>query len=395
MLALRHDNAAERHHKAMKANLSNPKVAGYHKVARDAHEVTARAIRARLIKSPQAGELHTRASLLHDHASQLALGTSAKYLHQAEAGLHKALATTEEIQLVPSPVSLEEHRGNPIDYEKFKPATFDKKSKKWMIGNAPAPRHMPFLSPKFATDVKVSTDPRYRIHAVFRDLKGRMQVRRNPNFAAKQSEGKHERVSGLIADLPRIHKANEEIAYNPQHPHREAALATALSMHTGIRPGGYRDTGAEKKAYGATTLQARHIHSGKDGSAVLRFPSKSGQTSEHTVEKGKLASELLKRAKSKGPRENVFNTTNDEVQAHVSRLTSGKYHPKDLRTARGTMAAQDKIKGMPVPKTQKEFDKAQGEVAKHVSGVLQNTPKVALAHYIHDAVFHPWRKGIK
>jgi DNA topoisomerase IB len=57
----------------------------------------------------------------------------------------------------------------------------------------------------------------------------------------------------------------------------------------------------------------------------------------------------------------------------------------------GTREAGDWVKAMPAPKDAKEYQKSVRAVAKRVAARLGNTPTVALAAYIHPAVFVDWR----
>lgn len=65
----------------------------------------------------------------------------------------------------------------------------------------------------------------------------------------------------------------------------EPAKLAALIMSTGIRPGSESDTGAKVKAYGATTLEGRHVVTDSEGNTRLQFVGKKGVNIDYTRER--------------------------------------------------------------------------------------------------------------
>jgi DNA topoisomerase I len=104
---------------------------------------------------------------------------------------------------------------------------------------------------------------------------------------------------------------------------------------------------------------------------------------------------LLERAKKAGPQGKLFPEVNKytEVNNYVHSLDGGKFSAKDFRTRYGTRRALQIISGMPKPKTQAEFRKAQKAVATAVSEELVNTPSMSLKSYIRPDVWQEWQQS--
>jgi DNA topoisomerase-1 len=175
---------------------------------------------------------------------------------------------------------------------------------------------------------------------------------------------------------------------------KEAATVALLIASTGIRPGSETDTGAEKQAYGATTLQAQHVKVGADGSVSLQYTGKKGVDLNIPVKDPALSRMLVERKKAAGGEGDgkLFPATSSaSLRDYVHEKDGGSFKPKDFRTAHGTNIADALVKSMPAPKDEKEYKRQVLEVAKQVSSALGNTPAVALQSYIDPTVFAKWQ----
>jgi DNA topoisomerase-1 len=162
-------------------------------------------------------------------------------------------------------------------------------------------------------------------------------------------------------------------------------------MNTGLRPGGDVDTKAEKQAYGATTLQGKHV-TGTKGNVRLKFVGKKGVSLSIKVSDPEIADDLLSRAKKVGRRGRIFNTNEKALLTYTHSLDGGNFKTKDMRTMVGTSTAIDEMKKMKPPKTAEEYVKKVKAVAEVVADKLGNTPVVALQSYISPTVFAAWRQ---
>jgi DNA topoisomerase-1 len=161
-------------------------------------------------------------------------------------------------------------------------------------------------------------------------------------------------------------------------------------MTTGVRPGSEGDTGAEKKAFGATTLVGDHVV--VDGDSVrLKFVGKKGVNLDIEVADKATAKMLIERKREAGSDGQLFPINEKALLDHVHSFDGGGFKTKDFRTLLGTKTAADEVARAEAPNNQKEYKRAVMSVAKAVSARLGNTPVIALQSYINPAVFAVWR----
>lgn len=257
--------------------------------------------------------------------------------------------------------------------------------KEWRLANGkPLPAHLPKNIPPAWRSVQVATDPKAALLVKGVDAKGRTQSVYSPSHSAKQAALKFARVNELRSKVDAIKKEIKK----DMDDGVEEAFVLALIEHTGIRPGSETDTGAEKQAYGATTLQASHVVKTPIG-VRLQFVGKKGVDLDIPVMDPALAKMLLDR-KAKGGK--LFDTSDSKLRDYTHEKDGGSFKPKDFRTARGTSLAAQTVKQMPTPKDEASYKKAVREVAVKVSTQLGNTPAIALQSYIDPSVFAQWRK---
>ena len=256
-------------------------------------------------------------------------------------------------------------------------------------GGEELPEHVQRLKlPPAWTDVVYNPDPNGTILVKGRDAKGRPQYMYSEKFVAVQAATKFARVAEMDAKFKGIARQNEANRSDPTK--REQADCLKLIMETGIRPGSTQETLAKTKAYGATTLEGRHVV--VSGSKVtLKFTGKKGVALAIPVENKGTASMLRARAAKAGPNGKLFGTSDGALRAYTHTLDGGGFKTKDFRTHLGTSTAAELVRKAPVPKTVKEYKKAVRAVAVEVSRRLGNTPVVALESYINPSVFAGWR----
>jgi DNA topoisomerase-1 len=156
------------------------------------------------------------------------------------------------------------------------------------------------------TDVRIHPDQKHNLWVTGRDVKGRVQSLYSPDFSKQNSAKKFSRVTNLAKNLDKI-AAKKNKNWNARDKGtKEHAQLLGLMIATGIRPGSERDTGAEKQAYGATTLQGQHIITDKAGNVRLRFVGKKGKDLDLPVEDTAIAKMLQHRAVEAGPNGKIF-----------------------------------------------------------------------------------------
>jgi DNA topoisomerase-1 len=197
-------------------------------------------------------------------------------------------------------------------------------------------------------------------------------------------------VQQLAAEFSDITKQNEKNRRSRTPRIKDAADCMRLIMQTGIRPGSESDTGAEKKAYGASNMRAEHVVTEK-GKTYLRFTGKKGVDLNIEIEDEETAKMLKKRAKESTDGQLFPNINEKHLLDYTHTLDGGHFKTKDFRTHLGTHTAIKEMEKHPKPTNEKEYKKAVLAVAKTVSQKLGNTPTIALQAYINPAVFASWR----
>lgn len=241
------------------------------------------------------------------------------------------------------------------------------------------------------TDVRINKNPKADLLAVGKDSKGRTQYLYSAEHDEKSAAEKFARLKEFNKELPKIRERIQSDLKNPDLPpaDREAAAVLTLIDKTGFRVGSDDETGADVKAYGASTLLARQVKI-KGDRVEFTFIGKKGVPIAKIVKDKELAEILAPRVAAGG---RLFDTSDDKVRDYLH-SRDGAFKVKDFRTWNGTSKALETIKGMPVPKTQKEFDASRRAVGDKVALHLGNTRTVALASYIDPAVWSKWKSQL-
>jgi len=265
-----------------------------------------------------------------------------------------------------------------------------KNAKILMADGSEAPAHIkPSMVPPQWTDVKVSIDPKAEVLVTARDAKDRPKMVTSQSYDNRSAAIKFNRVSTMVEEHETITREIRAAQGNPAT--KEEADVARLMQVQGTRPGSNADTKAKVKAYGATTLEARHVVQSSDG-VRLQFVGKEGIAHDHLVRDKQLAEMLLERKNAAGsPEAPIFRTTADKVREFTASLDGGKFTPKDFRTSAATRLADEIVRSDPRPSTDlKEHRQRLNIVAGQVSRLLGNRPAQALESYIHPSVFELW-----
>ena len=239
--------------------------------------------------------------------------------------------------------------------------------------------------------MKFNHDPNGALLAVGKDSKGRVQSVYSAAFSETQAAAKFSRIEELREKFDAIVDENNAARKSKSAATRDAADCMDMIMKMGIRPGSDTDTGAKVKAYGATTLEGKHVVQ-EGGDVYLRFVGKKGVNLDLKVPDPDLGRMLVERAKSAAADGKVFSGLSDKsLLAYTHSLDGGKFKTKDFRTHLGTSLAYGMVSASQAPKNEAEYKKAVMEVAKVVSSRLGNTPVIALQSYISPTVFSSWR----
>ncbi len=236
--------------------------------------------------------------------------------------------------------------------------------------------------------------------ALTKDVKGRTQYVYSQKHWEEAGAAKWGRLRALLDDHPEMSSKMRAGLNHKDDKVRQAYEVLNIINETGMRVGSNRDTMADKKAFGASTLLAGHVSfaAGAGGLvAVFDFIGKKGVRNHFTVEDQEMVKRVKARVKQAGGKDKpIFPNVDDEKVRDVMDTVSpaGRhYKVKDLRTLKGTSMALRLISSAPpppVPHSEAELKKARMDVAKQVAGVLGNTPAVALSYYVMPHVFDVW-----
>ena len=260
---------------------------------------------------------------------------------------------------------------------------------KWQVqGGGKIPEHAAKLGiPPAWKDVSIAPSAEHELQAIGTDSKGRVQRIYSDAFTARMAAEKFSRNKELIEKQSTIFAQTRRDLKSEDKRTRENAACMSLIQQTGIRPGSETDTGAEKQAYGATTLEGRHVIADGKGNVRLQFIGKKGVSLDIAVdnETGKM---LLERKAAVGDNGKLFATDSASLRDYSHTLDGGNFKPKDFRTLKGTQTAMESIKENPSRcSTLKEYKNRVRDIAKLVSSKLGNTPAIALQSYINPFVF--------
>jgi DNA topoisomerase IB len=102
-------------------------------------------------------------------------------------------------------------------------------------------------------------------------------------------------IEELFQKFEEIQAQNDKNRKSKNPKIKDSADCLKLIMMTGVRPGSEEDTGAAVKAYGATTLEGKHVVKTKDG-VELQFVGKKGVSLKLKVDDPETATMLLLRS---------------------------------------------------------------------------------------------------
>lgn len=166
----------------------------------------------------------------------------------------------------------------------------------------------------------------------------------------------------------------------------DVAVASLLIRKMGLRPGGKGDTGGDATAFGATTLQARHV-TVSGNTTTFEFVGKKGVPIKIKVKDPEIAAAMTAKLKGKRGETPLFTSNASQVNKYLEVNSGENITSKQLRTALATRTAFALMQGRRVPKTSKEAKQLRKTVAEQVSQLLGNSPAMALSSYINPAVF--------
>lgn len=268
--------------------------------------------------------------------------------------------------------------------------------------------------------VWIAAEEDAHIQATGVDDAGRTQYLYHPQWRAERDAEKFEKSISFGQALPSLRRrvtqdlragadrargagAGTTTHQDAQVTHRMRALAAAVRLmdRGALRVGGKEYSG-QLEAFGATTLQRRHVD--VEGPQVhLTFRGKSGSEWDLTLRDEDLAAFFtgIPRTPRTAPavcypvrtgrRKEWRSVSAEAVNEYLTEIAGLEYTAKDFRTWQGTMAAARSLArshraGITSPEAVKVAVQASAEL-------LHNTPTVARESYIDPRVLDLFEKG--
>lgn len=237
------------------------------------------------------------------------------------------------------------------------------------------------------TDVKINPDPKADLQVIGVDRKGVTQYRYSKEHSKKSDAEKFARLKDFDRALPKLRKKISRDIGRSQ----EAQILYLIDK-TGFRVGSEKETFAEEKAYGASTLLGQHVIM-KGDRMSFKFTAKKGQKVRKTV-KDKILAKIIAKYKREDDTP-LFQADHNQVRNYLKGVIGDDFSTKDLRTWHGTNLALKEIEKHATPQSKRDYQKQRKAVAKVVSKWLGNTPDVALGAYIAPEVFSRWKAAVE
>jgi DNA topoisomerase-1 len=239
------------------------------------------------------------------------------------------------------------------------------------------------------TGVWLNPDPSHPLQATGFDVKSRKQYVYSSAHEEAAKSSKFERVRQLLIEQEDIRSQIEADLndYRVKGKDREAALASYLVFLTGIRPGSNAETLADKRAYGCTTLQLRHVKPCARG-VRLKFTGKKGVQQNVLVTNPYLVEHFLARkAATTSYTAPLFCCSASKLNGYIATLGSGSYTAKDFRTLRGTSLALEILGSRRrFPRKQADRKRLLNAALDRVAKQLGNTRAVSRSAYVDPEI---------
>ena len=233
----------------------------------------------------------------------------------------------------------------------------------------------------------------------WKDTKGKVQSGYTPKFHEINAKKKWDRINKFRSKKKEIvHTLNEKLIKEKHGSiDHQGHTILAIIAETGLRPGSIESV-RKHGHYGISTLNREHVAI-NDKMAVLNFIGKEGKKNVTVIQNPVIVKALRYYVYNAKEGNSLFNPSSLEGAKEV--LPKGM-KVKDLRTIKATESAERLLKEVDIPppltgdnkKDKRLLAKALLETSKKVATILNNTPSIAKASYIHPMVFEQWAKSV-
>lgn len=251
-------------------------------------------------------------------------------------------------------------------------------------------------------EVWISPYPNGHIQAVGTDDAGRRQYIYHTAWREKKDREKFDRALEFGERLPGARRViTQHLRSNGSG--KERAFAAALRIvDSGALRIGSAQYAAENGSFGVTTLRVEHVT--LSGPVItMRFPGKSGQQWDTTIEDQDLAAALRPMVRRENADTMLAYRAADEswhsidasqLNEFLRQVTGGGFTAKDFRTWQATVVASMELARMDLKATSRTArQKAVAATMRSVAEHLGNTPAIARSSYVDPRVVDRFMSG--
>ncbi|MFF1829055.1 DNA topoisomerase IB [Paenarthrobacter sp. NPDC058040] len=247
------------------------------------------------------------------------------------------------------------------------------------------------------TDVWISPYGNAHIQATGVDAAGRSQYIYHSRWRERKDTEKFQRAAELGSVFPSIRRAVTLHLKDGSSPKQQTLAAAVRLMDLGALRVGSESYMRQNGSYGLTTLRCRHARI-KDDAVALKFPGKSGQWWDTSINDPVLAAFLEPLARRPG-KERLLSFKDDGgwvpldgsmINEYLRSIAGEAYTSKDFRTWKGTAAA-----ALCLMKNDGTMTRPQALVKamKEAAQMLGNTPAVARTSYVDPRIVDAYLEG--
>lgn len=250
------------------------------------------------------------------------------------------------------------------------------------------------------TEVTICRFPNGHIQARGRDGAGRLQYIYHPDWEAKRSGHKMERLkalTGLLGDVRA--QVLKDLSARKGSKKLALALAVALIDDTAMRIGRERYLN-ENGTRGAATLLKRDVQVRGD-TIRIGFVAKGGKKVAYAFKDRQLARALKRILEVPGRRLLVYRDEEGDVRpirseainAYLREVSGTEISAKDIRLLHASALAGETLAKTDPAQSESGRNRQIAQAAKQVSEILRNTPAISRKSYIAAPILTSFVKG--
>jgi DNA topoisomerase-1 len=238
------------------------------------------------------------------------------------------------------------------------------------------------------------------LQAIGWDQRGRKQYRYHPLYRSARDQNKFDRIVDFARVLPKIRRrVRADLANSEMSKRKVIAAVIRLLESTAIRVGN-PEYERQNGSFGLTTLRNHHVKV-ESGTLRFRFPAKSGQLVDATLNDSRLA--RIVRNCQHLPGQHLFTyldeqggsckVSSEDVNEYIREASAEEFTAKDFRTWKGTVEMAAALAEIGPASSETEAKRNVVAALKSTAGKLGNRPATCRAYYVHPAVIDAYLDG--